>query len=75
MRCCRRPGCYALFGVSSDWSAHRFCSCGFRRALIAAWAAADRICGKRLKAILPDLAASLERRGHLAPTPVCGSAS
>ena len=35
-------------------------------ALIVLWEAADRICGKRLKAILPDLIAALERHGHLA---------
>ena len=32
-----------------------------REALIVLWEAADRICGKRLKAALPDLVASLER--------------
>jgi len=34
-------------------------------ALIVLWEAADRICGKRLKAILPDMIAALERHGHL----------
>jgi hypothetical protein len=37
-----------------------------REALIVLWEAADRICGKRLKAVLPDLLASLEQHGHLA---------
>jgi hypothetical protein len=37
-----------------------------RQALIVLWEAADRICGKRLKAILPSLVAALERHGHLA---------
>jgi hypothetical protein len=36
-----------------------------RQALIVLWEAADRICGKRLKALLPSLVASLERHGHL----------
>jgi hypothetical protein len=36
-----------------------------RQALIVLWEAADRICGKRLKAILPSLVSSLERHGHL----------
>jgi Integrase core domain len=36
-----------------------------RQALITLWEAADRICGKRLKAVLPDLVAALERHGHL----------
>ena len=29
------------------------------------WEAADRICGKRLKAALPHLVESVERHGHL----------
>lgn len=37
-----------------------------RQALIVLWEAADRICGKRLKAVLPSLVAALERHGHLA---------
>jgi Integrase core domain len=36
-----------------------------REALIVLWEAADRICGKRLRAILPSLLAALERHGHL----------
>lgn len=36
-----------------------------REALIILWEAADRICGKRLKAILPDLVDAMERHGHL----------
>jgi hypothetical protein len=36
-----------------------------RQALIILWEAADRICGKRLKAILPGLVIGLERHGHL----------
>ena len=34
-------------------------------ALIVTWEAADRICGKRLKAVLPDLVDAMERHGHL----------
>jgi hypothetical protein len=37
-----------------------------RQALIVLWEAADRICGKRLRAVLPSLVPSLERHGHLA---------
>ena len=40
-----------------------------REALIVLWEAADRICGKRLKAILPGLVAALEQHGHLALDP------
>jgi hypothetical protein len=36
-----------------------------RQALIVLWEAADRICGKRLKAMLPNLVDALERHGHL----------
>jgi hypothetical protein len=36
-----------------------------RSALIVLWEAADRICGKRLKAVLPALVGALERHGHL----------
>jgi hypothetical protein len=42
-----------------------------REALIVLWEAADRICGKRLKAVLPSLVAALEQHGHLTlETPV-----
>jgi hypothetical protein len=34
-------------------------------ALIVLWEAADRICGKRLKALLRILVESMERHGHL----------
>lgn len=36
-----------------------------RQALILIWEAADRICGKRLKAIIPDLLTATEKHGHL----------
>ena len=36
-----------------------------REAVITIWEAADRICGKRLKAALPYLVESMERHGHL----------
>ena len=53
------------------------CSVGGRRiydeavraAVIVIWEAADRICGKRLKAALPHLVESMERHGHLALDP------
>ena len=41
-----------------------------REALVVLWEAADRICGKRLKAILPSLVTALERHGHLALDPL-----
>jgi hypothetical protein len=36
-----------------------------KEALIVIWETADRICGKRLKAVLPELVDALERHGHL----------
>ena len=34
--------------------------------LVVLWEASDRVCGKRLKALLPILVPALERHGHLA---------
>jgi hypothetical protein len=46
-----------------------------RQALALLWeAAADRICGKRLKALLPVLIESMERHGHVRLDPVVRSA-
>ncbi|RWF29299.1 MAG: transposase, partial [Mesorhizobium sp.] len=36
-----------------------------REALIVIWEASDRICGKRLKALVPILVEAMERHGHL----------
>lgn len=36
-----------------------------RQALIVLWEASDRICGKRLKPLLPILISSMEQHGHL----------
>jgi hypothetical protein len=36
-----------------------------REALIVLWEASDRVCGKRLKPLLPLLVSALERHGHL----------
>ena len=36
-----------------------------REALIVLWEAADRICAKRLKSLLPSLVDAMERHGHL----------
>lgn len=36
-----------------------------REALIVLWEASDRICGKRLKPLLPILISSMEQHGHL----------
>jgi hypothetical protein len=36
-----------------------------QEALILVWESADRICGKRLKSLVPTLVESMERHGHL----------
>jgi len=36
-----------------------------RQVVLLLWEAADRICGKRLKALMPTLIESMERHGHL----------
>jgi hypothetical protein len=36
-----------------------------REAVIVLWEASDRVCGKRLKPLLPSLVSALERHGHL----------
>jgi hypothetical protein len=38
---------------------------GARAGLIVLWEASDRVCGKRLKALLPILLPAMERHGHL----------
>jgi hypothetical protein len=40
-----------------------------RQALIVLWEASDRLCGKRLKALIPTLIAAMERHGHLSLDP------
>ena len=37
--------------------------------LVVLWEASDRVCGKRLKALLPILVPALERHGHLTLDP------
>jgi hypothetical protein len=40
-----------------------------RIALLVVWEASDRICGKRLRALMPILVEAMERHGHLALDP------
>ena len=40
-----------------------------REALIVVWEASDRICGKRLRPLLPILVEAMERHGHLQLVP------
>jgi hypothetical protein len=41
-----------------------------KTALVILWEAADRICGKRLKAAIPNLIRALEKHGHLQLEPM-----
>jgi hypothetical protein len=41
-----------------------------RQALIMLWEAADRVCGKRLKALVPILTDAMERHGHIDLDPI-----
>ena len=45
--------------------AQRVYDAAVREALIVLWEASDRICGKRLKAMIPTLLPAMERHGHL----------
>ena len=40
-----------------------------REALIVLWEASDRVCGKRLRPLLPVLVEAMERHGHLRLAP------
>lgn len=40
-----------------------------QQALLVLWEASDRLCGKRLKALIPQLIPAMERHGHLCLNP------
>ena len=44
----------------------RFYDEAVRQAVVVLWEASDRVCGKRLKPLLPILVSAMERHGHLA---------
>lgn len=48
---------------------HRIDAEAVREAVIVLWEAADRICGKRLKSLIPNLLHSMERHRHLTLDP------
>jgi hypothetical protein len=72
---CHRKHAIRLLGVTADHTPEsapidrRTYGEAVREALIVLWEAADRICGKRLQAVLPGLVEALERHGHLALDP------
>jgi hypothetical protein len=49
--------------------ARRLYSDATREALIVLWEASDRICGKRLRPLVPILVEAMEQHGHLQLTP------
>lgn len=48
----------------------RYREAAVTQALTVLWEAADRVCGKRLKALIPMLVDAMERHGHLDLDPV-----
>jgi hypothetical protein len=50
---------------TGPWPERRLYDAAAREALIVVWEASDRVCGKRLKPLVPVLVDSLERHGHL----------
>ena len=63
----RRPISADGDDISAEPHRHHRCRYGpeVMEALVPLWEASDRLCGKRLKALLPLLLESLERHGHL----------
>ena len=68
----RKHGIRLLGQSGNDWEqqpavkrSRRIYDAAVGEALIVVWEAADRICGKRLKAALPHLVECMERHGHL----------
>ena len=50
---------------SVSYKSRRIYNEAVKEALIVVWEASDRICGKRLKAIMPAFVDAMERHGHL----------
>ena len=55
------PSCRAAEGRAG----RRIYDAAVCEALVVVWEASDRICGKRLKALMPTLVEAMERHGHL----------
>ncbi len=58
-----------LVGVTRKRGRLRLYDEAVHQALIVLWEASDRICGKRLKPLLPILVPALERHGHISLDP------
>jgi hypothetical protein len=52
-------------GIENSMPNQRIYDQAVKATLIVLWEAADRICGKRLKAAIPTLMGAMERHGHL----------
>ncbi len=69
----RKHAIRALNGSAPMPAARRGRRCVYDKAvtegLVVLWEASDRVCGKRLKALLPILVPALERHGHLTLDP------
>ncbi len=59
----------ASSGRSSPRPERRVYDQAMREALIVVWEASDRICGKRLRPLVPILVSAMERHGHLQLAP------
>ena len=68
MRLLRAPG--RMGARSAPRPARQVYDEAVQLALVTLWEAADRICGKRLVALLPLLITAMERHGHLALDPI-----
>ena len=65
----RKHAVGALSAAAASWKCRQHsCEDTSRNALIALWEASDRVCGKRLVAMIPALLPALERHGRLQPT-------
>ena len=67
-----RCGCSAPGDPTGDPAlgpARRLYDEAVREALIVVWEASDRICGKRLRPLVPILVEAMERHGHLQLAP------
>jgi hypothetical protein len=54
--------------LSGPKARHRRYGAAIKDALVALWEASDRVCGKRLKPMIPVLLPALARHGRLTPT-------
>ncbi len=55
----------SMDAIRSERGSQRIFQAAVLEALIVLWEASDRICGKRLKVLLPVLLESMERHGHM----------